>query len=581
MPKAQSTVDRVTLTFDLTQLRTAQHKAGLAGLVLQIRDMHQRHEDDDEFASEDLPELGDVTANSATVTLTERSCQKLFDELYSAELRRNHVYNKKRPGKKKPIEEFTENDPTAKGKPRQRKVYVYEDETPCNPFLIKQLGDGIWLKLWRDMLWAIPRPRDKNRIPYQQRARGDSCNEGQKAWVDLQAFAKAIAKGQVYLTSLSGALLLGAQEKNAEQIPFKDRSDFAVLLHFWPLTTLIYVPWQLKVDQADPSRSRDEPVGFALAIPEVCDLKTYCNQYVKVLNELAGKAEERGYRPRAACIDLPAQSALEFLESQAWLAGEKVRDVSRLRGLFHAVEYRHLAKFGNNVKSLGSGRIVPERHLLTKYEGITGPDGFRNAVFRKAMLTYLLDRSVSHWYEPFAKLFETLPGEFFLRSEKTPRLMRNFSADVNRQFRNLQHSHPELQPEESPMTDDNPSDDRLASLVLRMVRTYVRRKAEDRSGILYDSFNDKKRKNERTGREEMDVPARYREEQEHVAEKAFLEVRSRHDQDFSQYFAEHFASVSQTKSIGRDDDYKLIFDALVTRRDDVRTLALLALSASY
>lgn len=576
MPKAQSAVDRVTLTYDLTQLPTAQHKAGLAGLVLQIQEMQERHEEDDEFAPEDLPELGEVTTQSATVTLTERSCQTLFDELYTARIEEVRVKSKWQGAKllrTDVVEELESDD----GKAKKTTYYVYEVVTPRNPVLMKHMGAEIWQKLWRDMLWQIPRAKPTTRNPFNERAEGRPCGEGGKVWKELVRWEKDRRKNRVRTTSVSSALLLDAQDETAEQVPFAVQSDHALLLHFWILTVLIYVPWQLKVDQSDPSRSRDEPVGFSLAIPEVRDLKAYCQQYVKVLQDLATKPEERGYRPRAACIDLPAQSALEFLESQAWLTGEMVGSKARLRRLFHAVEYRHLAKFGNNVKNLGSGRIVPERDLLTKYEGITGPEGFRNPIFRAAMLTSLLDRSVTQWYEPFAKLFEALPREFFLRSEKTPRLMWNFPADVNQQFRNLQHSHPELQPEDSPVTDDNPSDDRLAALVLRMVRTYVRKKAEDRSGFEYKSFKDDKTRDQKTGKERVNVPKPYRDAQEHVAEKVFLEIRSRHGRDFTQYFADCFGSVAQR--IGKEDDFQTITHAVIEHPDKVRTLTLLALSA--
>jgi len=118
----------------------------------------------------------------------------------------------------------------------------------------------------------------------------------------------------------------------------------------------------------------------------------------------------------------------------------------------------------------------------------------------------------------------------------------------------------------------------LPLLVLYMIRNYVRRKAEHRSGIKWESFKDKKVKDEDTGKERMDVPKAFRDEQEHVAEKTFLEIRSRHGEDFGRYFADCFGAVPQW-SIASADDFQTISDAILHKPDEVRILALLALSA--
>jgi len=128
------------------------------------------------------------------------------------------------------------------------------------------------------------------------------------------------------------------------------------------------------------------------------------------------------------------------------------------------------------------------------------------------------------------------------------------------------------------MTNDKPPDDRLPLLVLHMIRNYVRRKTEDRSGIKWDSFKDKRIKDEEDGKERIDVPKAFREEQEHVAEKTFLDIRSRHGEDFARYFADCFGAVPQW-SIASADDFQTICNAVVHKPDEVRILALLALSA--
>lgn len=128
------------------------------------------------------------------------------------------------------------------------------------------------------------------------------------------------------------------------------------------------------------------------------------------------------------------------------------------------------------------------------------------------------------------------------------------------------------------MTDGKPPSKSLESLILGMVRNYVRQKAQDRSGIKYDTFKDKRVKDPETGQDRMAVPNAYREAQEHIAEKVFLEIRSRHGKDFANYFADCFGSTTQ-RSISRPSDFEVLSKALLLEPDNVRVLTLLALSA--
>ena len=69
---------------------------------------------------------------------------------------------------------------------------------------------------------------------------------------------------------MAGSLWLGAQAINAEAVPFQGRAEQNLLLHFWPLTALIFVPQQIDSD------GKGDFVGYILAIPEVDDLENFC-----------------------------------------------------------------------------------------------------------------------------------------------------------------------------------------------------------------------------------------------------------------------------------------------------------------
>ncbi len=81
MSKSKAEPKCVTLAFDLFDLPTAQHKAGLAGLLLQIRSMKDRR-----IAPEMIPNVEELTRTTARITFTRDSVQGLFDDLYDAKI---------------------------------------------------------------------------------------------------------------------------------------------------------------------------------------------------------------------------------------------------------------------------------------------------------------------------------------------------------------------------------------------------------------------------------------------------------------------------------------------------------------
>ena len=74
------TPQTVRITYDLFDLPSAQHKAGLAGLVLHVRSMDARR-----ILSQNCV-IESMTPTSVTFTFSEKLIQAVFDDLYSAAL---------------------------------------------------------------------------------------------------------------------------------------------------------------------------------------------------------------------------------------------------------------------------------------------------------------------------------------------------------------------------------------------------------------------------------------------------------------------------------------------------------------
>ncbi|MDB5392431.1 MAG: cmx8 [Planctomycetaceae bacterium] len=586
-PNMNTVTEMVEITYDLFDLPTAQHKAGLAGLVLQIQSMNDRR-----LPKDSIPEVvGEVGTTTVTFRFTEKSVNGLMDDFYDARLVKVEVKSKW-PGEPPLEEKLIDEKDDDTGQVKKVKRFVYEVVQPRGHFLEQHLsdGDGLWLKLWRDMLWNVPRSKPTTRGPYNSRADSKPCSESAATWKDLVAFDTARRKGLFKTDSISSALLLGAQALNAESVSFEGRVEQTLLLHFWPLTVLIFVPQVIENDGGN------DFVGYSLAIPEVSDLDNFCRDYSSLLGRLP--KEPRGYRPLGAVIDLPEQSALEFLQHLGGLADFQAKQGAsrKVAASVSSIEYLHLVKLGNNVKSQSAGRIAPSRELMSRYFDIMRRGMYRNPLFRSGLLRSLLDsvREPTPWYASFSDLFQTRPWPLFVCCDKTPRNLPWFANDAAAQFDSIAddfkqsleafQSQQRTSLENRLMTDDavTPNDDKpkpqLETLIYGLVRTYVNRKTEDRSKLKWDDIAKRPRlKDDKTGRERLDIPKDYSDAREKVVSDVFLAMRSRREQDFVDYFTATICSVGQYLP---PDDFPTVALALIREPETVKTITLLALSAN-
>ena len=164
------------------------------------------------------------------------------------------------------------------------------------------------------------------------------------------------------------------------------------------------------------------------------------------------------------------------------------------------------------------------------------------------------------WYLGADKVFAEFPWSYFVYTEQIPKNLSFFGRDVNQKFQ-------ELQTLEETMALE--PDDKLAIAVHRLIRTYITRRTEDKSGINLEELP----KNEKGFRI---YPTSYRETLEKVCSDLFLGFRSRRDHDFVEYFTGTLGAYPQWLP---EDDYLLITRVLLSDPDQIKTLSMLAVSA--
>ncbi len=543
--------EHIRLEYRLADLPTAQHKAGLAGLVLLIRNLEER-------GVEPRPVLVRVDAHAATIELDEAGLRGLFDDLYDGYWTEASYGSKLQNKEPKRIEEI---EKEVAGKTKKEKRFIYDDFRPRGALfrhLLKGGEQDPWLKLWQDMLWAVLRAQPKTREEYKRRAEKEQATITAQLWPKLLKAGEKRGKGKPITDSIAGSIFVGAQDKNAERVVFQGLVEQNLLLHFWPLVAPIFVPRSV-----DIKNKRRTDQGYLLAIPEVADLEFFVEEIREYWKSLDPKVQ--GYRPAACFIDVPEEASLELLFQ---LSEQRIRKgYSGLAGELLAIEWYHQEKQGNNVRMHGQGRLLLDMGMLNEYSRIRDHNG--NPLFKSLLIRNLLDDR--DWFAGAQTLFGAYPAEFFIQSPGSPRFCP-FGLDAGRYFRD--RIIPVInQQEKTGMTEDIDSHARLARRIYRLIGAYVRHRTDERSKIKEKDLP----KNEK---EQTLYPKEFREAREKVTKDAFLAMRGRNDRDFIEYFTGTICSVPQFFSKEHEgQEFIEVSRALIKTPEIVKNLSMLALSA--
>ncbi|MBK8255724.1 MAG: type I-MYXAN CRISPR-associated protein Cmx8 [Polyangiaceae bacterium] len=556
--KRPTGADVITLSYDLGELPTAQHRAGLAGLAMILQWLDAQPDAD----RKGTYRLEGLSRRGLSFSFDGPGLQWLFDWLYASD---EEEREEPQPRKKKnkeidpPLREFVKEEAGKDGKVRQKKVYVYPTVVPKGAMLLsldptRQGNNGLWIKLWRDFVWGILRGVPAQREPFEARAEKRVIRDGE----DLHL---ALAQAPDASVPLPSTYYLGAQAKTAEGVLFQDRARWQLLLHFWPYVAQLYVP--RVIDLKDGKTSFD---GIAVAIPDVASLDDFAAELVA---HLAHRSPDvLLYLPRGAVVDLPVEAALD---TAARLRAQMGARASRFEGLVTAYEVFHVRKDGNNVRMLQSSRVDPT-DLVDRYRSIR--ESYSDPLFRRRQIVNLLEEQRQRripglteappeipWYAGFERDAATAPHEkAFFGS-------RWFRRDARHAFMIATQASIGARTEQK-VESRNREPSSIDALVYRLVRDYVSRRVKAKYDLDFSAAKENPSKQKQLN-----------EAREKVARDAFLAVRSRTNADFAEYFAGTIGSVPHRL---HEPDFvelarHLRDDEL---RADVRTLTLLALSAA-
>ena len=341
----------IRLDYRLEHLPTAQHRAGLAGLVLLARWLPQP----------DLLEIREVTAEGAGFLIARPGLEPLLEELYGATSR--------------PEQEAFE--------PRAAFMASLESGAPE--------GGGIWTRLWLDWLWSIHRGAPK------ARAQGLPVRDAAVVWGEL-------SQGGHAGSELDTGTLLGSFPLTLDHVPVRGSASHRFLLHFWPCAIMVFLLRRQRARGGKPDLD-----GFVAAIPDVCNLKGFCEAYPAAMRQRS--QDSSGPRPREAAVDLPLEAALEF--------ARRVEGHGPGAPMALAYEVHHAKIQGRALRVRALARLEPDAALLEAY-GTFRSLGYTDPLFRRTGLTSLLERAP--WHRGFMEVFgpagslpRTIQAEAFRR----------------------------------------------------------------------------------------------------------------------------------------------------------------------
>jgi len=230
-------IEVLDLDYNLAELPSSQHRAGLVGLVLMVQWLKRQG------THKGICDVTRLDGRGATLRINQEGLAALFDEMYAAsieEVEESKLRTKRNSNETHPPIKEVVKDVVRRGKTETKTFYVYPAYIPRGAFLVDldptASGDkGVWIKLWRDVIWNIFRGIPATRKPFEDRAEGKPTKDAADVWANLILPSD-------YLIELRSTYFIGAQDVNAENVSFKDRARFRFLLHFWPYTAQVYVP---------------------------------------------------------------------------------------------------------------------------------------------------------------------------------------------------------------------------------------------------------------------------------------------------------------------------------------------------
>lgn len=555
---ANQNLDLVTLEYRSSQLPSSQHRAGLAGLVLKIQWLQEQSEF--KRSVDAVCKIVDLDVCKVTLQFNLSGLTALLRSHYSAsfEDRESKKLRTKSVQNFETIQREIYNADT--DKTELTTFYIYQDLVPqgslVQSFDPPNNNSQIWTKLWRETTWTVLRPRDKQRLPFKAMVGGTNPPEIEKIWKLLRYRPDATVK-------LSSTHMLGVQAKNNEGVSISDRARFYFLLSFWSYVAQIYLP--IQVDVKDKVKLN----GYAIAIPDVHNLATFCQHFPTILQQRNTK--EQWGKPHGALVQHPIESGLKLMGSiHTYLRLIPEIDLS---DLLFGVDVFHIVRRKDEPQIVSIQRYLPDRDVIEEFTQLDRK--IFDPVFRLQYWQNLIhDRPRINGFDSLLRdlpTAKTIKNEWFCQDFRTvfyPKCNDMAIEEIDEAISEKVIGSSET----SELT--RTKDISIESMLLRLLKTYTRHHLKDKFGLEWNKEWDQQSseiKKQDAGYQ------KYNDKRKQIVRDLHVDFcRPRHSNEFLTYFASKFTGIYQYIST---EEYLLLAEQIKTQPEQIKILCLLALAA--
>jgi CRISPR-associated protein Cmx8 len=505
---------------------TVLHRAGIAGLYLQIRSLEiLREEMSEAGAAPAVPQYDLIhEGRGIRVVFTRATFYSLMRERYRGTLvdrivgKQLHKARQKPKKKTKRFEFVKEIDP---------EKFLYRDPKPLLRYFELFKAHKDWqahaASACFGSYYSIPLTQPIFKLPSED----EGSNKIDELWNALVNNEKVKLDKPIYPCAFS---------KNLKGTLITEDSRLALLLHFWPLVTAHFIPINLKADKDKTGKKflRYDWQRPVVVVPDIVDTDAFVESFIEHLGTLGDGPSGRVYDD-GRYIATPLEAALAFFAAPRLARG--VRNKVGTRGA-EVYVFKQRPKLDKQPLVTAIVNESFELRLVNEYRTLM-EKGIQSVPFRAICVENLVAQPRRYMYEGFERLVEQYPLELFvaLKTEGTRRF-RKFGSQM---AKSLFHEFRMTQEKERRKMNGKKS---IPSLVWQITSNYVRwracAKAEPpMNEIKLSTLQEKVRTKQQLDDGENAVLAGYNKAVGDVVEKLFIDFRGYREREaFANAFTE-------------------------------------------
>ena len=470
MPQPQEKSLSVPLVYDpLNPSLTVLHRAGIAGLYLQIKAMEKLREDADDNQKENyiIPEhYLSEDGRILTVNLTEESFHSLMRERYQGKMvKRISTVKKNKAKKLSDVSEALKCGETfysvfiQKIGDKGKEKFEYLVLRPAFNYFEVFNAPLAWQEHMQNSSWNSFLCIYQQQIFFKGYKNGEHVSRSDELWKSLMGEPYKDLKKHIYPNS---------QGEDLKGIEIQDTGKRGLLLHFWMIISTFFTPKGIEYKKSEKTKEMELVDQFSsplVVVPSIINVEDFTTKFIQELGMLPEPKQGTNYIPEKF-ISTPLEAGLAFFAPR--LAYYKVGD--QTIGMRGAEVYSY-ARSGKQaiIREITYESIDEE--LVEKYKDLSKIKSFS---YRALRVQNLIDNR--KWHEGFERMVARYPPDLFIavKSDDT----RRFDRRALQMVQSIYYDFQFYSNKEKGMKNVS-----IETLIWRIVRNYVEWKACERAKI--------------------------------------------------------------------------------------------------